>query len=268
MEFDIEKKEAQNKEKYAEKHIQLAYKFSGKLVKEFGPFIKGIMIFGSTARGSKDADDIDILAIVDDISIVISKEVAEAYRIITEKLIVETTNKLHVTTLKFTTFWEYIRAGDPVGINILREGYPILDTGFITPLQALLVQGRIRPSPESVWNYFSRSPKTLNNAQWHILQGILDLYWAVIDSSHAALMKIGEVPPSPRYASNMLDEKLVKTGHLKPKHVKTMKKFYYLMKKITHKELQVLPGRHFDKLYLEAEEFVKDIRKFLEKKLV
>ena len=32
----------------------------------------------------------------------------------------------------YTTFWEYIRAGDPVGVNILRDGVPILDCHYGT----------------------------------------------------------------------------------------------------------------------------------------
>ena len=57
MEFDIKKQDSPNKENYAQRHIELAYVFSGKLAKEFGPFLKGIMIFGSSARRDKDADD-------------------------------------------------------------------------------------------------------------------------------------------------------------------------------------------------------------------
>ena len=68
---------------------------------------------------------------------------------------IESSEKLHITTLKFTSFWEYIRAGDPVGVNILREGMALIDSGFFEPMQQLLIQGKMRPSPEAVWVYFS-----------------------------------------------------------------------------------------------------------------
>ncbi|MFO8241301.1 MAG: hypothetical protein R6T90_09945, partial [Dissulfuribacterales bacterium] len=61
----------------------------------------------------------------------------EAYRVIVEKIISKTSERLHITTLKFTNFWEYIRGGDPVGLNMLRGGIPLIDSGFFEPMQQL-----------------------------------------------------------------------------------------------------------------------------------
>ena len=168
MEFDEKKPE--EKERYAKDVIDLAYKFSGQLMKEFGTFVKAISIFGSAARGKKTVHDIDILVVVDDTTIVISAEIAEAYRVIVEKTIADISTRLHVTTLRLTTFWEYLRAGDPIGMNIVRDLYIIMDSGFFRPIQALLVQGRLRPSPEAVWNYFSRANRSLTNSRWNLLR--------------------------------------------------------------------------------------------------
>lgn len=265
MEFKVPKQGPQNLEKYSDENKDLAYAFSKKLIKETKGFVKAIVLFGSTARKRQKSNDIDILVVIDDVSLVLTKELVHGYRIILQKIIGEVSEKLHVTTLRYSSFWEYIRAGDPVGVNILRDGIPILDTGFFSPLQRLLYSGRIRPSAEAIWTYYSRAPTTIQNAKWHILQGAIDLYWAIIDSSHAALMRLGEVPPSPEHVPELLQEKLVKAGLLDKKYPGICREFYHLMKNITHRELTAMNGEQFDHYAKIAEEYIQAMRKIVEK---
>jgi len=268
MKIEIGRKHNPNLEKYPKDDLDTAYKFAEEIEKELGGFIKAIVIFGSTARGIKKAKegDIDILVVIDDLSINLTPDVVEAYRIIVKKSIVKISTRLHIISLRFTSFWEYIRAGDPIGINILRDGVAIVDTGFFDPLQALLKRGRIRPTQESIWTYFVRAPNTLHNSKWHIIQATLDLYWAVIDSAHAALMKLGEIPPTPEHVSDLLEEKMVKKGLLEHKYSTIMKNFYKLMKMVTYREIKEIKGDEFDRYYKEADDFVQRIRKFIEEK--
>lgn len=264
MYFKIEEHENPNIKNYPKKEFDTAYEFAEKMYKEFGKFIKCVAIFGSTVKKKTAKSDIDILVIVDDLMIRMDQEVVEAYRVITEKAVRETSDKLHITSLKFTSFWEYVRAGDPVAVNILRDGVAMIDTGFFDPLQALLRQGRIRPSPESIWTYFSRSPATLHNATWHVMQGSLDLYWAVIDSAHAVLMKMGEVPPSPDHVADLLDEKLVKRNLLDKRYVSIYREFYKLSKMVIHREIKDIKGEEFDRYHKNAQDFVETMRELLE----
>jgi uncharacterized protein (UPF0332 family) len=267
VEFEIKRRKKQIEESYPKEVIDTAFEFSKRVYKEFSKFIKIMALFGSTARKKHGATgDIDILIVIDDISVVIDKEFIEAYRIIIEKIAGEVNpRKLHITTLKFTSFWEYIRAGDPVAINILRDGVPIIDTGVFEPLQILLHQGRIRPSLESMWAYFSKAPLTLYNSKWHIKQAVLDLYWAVIDASHAALMKMNEVPPSPSHAADMLEEKLVARGLLEKRYADTMRQFYNLSRIILHGQSVEITGAQFDEYFKQAKAFVDEMQKFIEK---
>ncbi|MBN1792089.1 nucleotidyltransferase domain-containing protein [Candidatus Woesearchaeota archaeon] len=266
MEFDIHHRKRQVADSYSRDVMDIAYSFSKKVYKEFAKFIKVIALFGSTARkkhGTKG--DIDILVIVDDVSVVVDQEFAEAYRLIMRKIVAEVEpRKLHITTLKFTSFWEYVRSGDPVAVNILRDGVPIIDSGLFEPLQILLYQGRIRPTPESTWSYFNKAPITLNNAKWHVRQGVLDLYWAVIDSAHAALMRMNEVPPSPDHVADMLEEKLVVKGLLDKKYAQTARKFYALSRSILHGQVNDVKGEQFDEYWKEASEFVDEMKKIVE----
>ena len=181
-----------------------------------------------------------------------------------QKCIVQTSTKLHVTTMRFTAFWEYMRNGDPVAINLLRDGVALIDSGFFDPMQMLLKKGRIRPTQESIWTYYSRAPATLQGSKWHLMTAVLDLYWVVIDAAHAALMKIGEIPPTPEHVAELMEQKLVKKKFIEQKYVTIMRNFYKLMKLVTHREIQEIKGEEFDKYYAHAEEFVQRMRKFIE----
>jgi len=266
MEFRIEKEINPNIHSYAKEDLDIAYDFAKSAYKEFGDFVKAIILFGSSARHEQHkGGDIDILIVINDLSIRVSEELVEAYRIITEKIVLKTSKKIHVTTLKMTAFWEYIKNGDPIGINMLRDGVALIDTGFFDPLQALLRQGRIRPTPESIYSYFDKAPATLYNSRWHVLQGTLDLYWAVIDAAHAALMKLDVVPPTPSHIADLMDEKMVKRRIIDKKYADTMRKFFNLSKMIMRREIKEVSGQEFDSYLAEATEFVEAMRKIVEK---
>lgn len=253
---------------YPKKEYDLATQFAKELYKEFGDFIRGIILFGSITKGKKKVNDIDILVILDDVKVQMSKELTTTYRVIAEKTIAKVDpKKLHVQSMTFTSFWEYVRAGDPVAINILRHGLALIDTGFFDPLQTLLDEGRIRPSKESVYTYFYLAPSSLHKATQHLLTAGVDLYWACINASHSALMAMGEVPPSPDHVYEMLIDKMVKPKLITEKDAFTMKKMYDLFKDISHRKKEELKGFEYDKLRKEAEAYVKKMEKFVEKKM-
>ena len=265
MKFDIPKKEHPNLERYYKEDIDTAYKFANEIYKELGSLIRAVVIFGSTARRTKQpGGDIDILIIIDDLMISMSPDVVEAYRLIVQKAIVKISTNLHITTMRFTSFWEYMRNGDPVAINLLRDGVALIDSGFFDPMQALLKRGRIRPTQESIWTYYARAPNTLHNSKWHLLQAVIDLYWAVIDAAHAALMKIGEILPTPEHVADLMEQKLVKKKLLEHKYVTIMRNFYSLMKMVTHREIVEIKGEEFERYYKIAEDFVHRMRRLIE----
>jgi len=267
MKFSIEKKVNPNIERYSKDDLDLAYEFAKELHKEVGTFIKAVVIFGSAARKTETkGSDVDLLVVIDDLSVNLNQELVEAYRIILQRIIVKVSTRLHITSLRFTSFWDYTRNGDPIGINILRDGVAIIDSGFFEPLQVLLRSGRIRPTPESIWTYFMKAPNTLHNSKWHIMQAVVDLYWAVIDSAHAALMKLGEIPPSPNHVADLMDEKMVRKGLVSHKYVVIMRNFYRLSKMIAHRQIAEIKGEEFDKYFKDAEIFVTKMREFIDTK--
>lgn len=267
MDFPIESRRNEILNSYNKHDLDIVYSFSKEIVAEAKDFIKGIIVFGSAVKNSthNKNSDIDVLLVIDDVKIIITPEIMQTFKIILGNIIQKVSAKLHITTLKFSTFWEYVRVGDPVAVNILRDGVGIVDYGFFEPLQLLLYQGRIRPSYESVWTYFNRAPKTLANSKWHILQATLDLYWAVIDSAHSVLMRLGNIPPSPEHVADMFSEHVVKTHHMDKTSVNTIRHFYQLAKMIQHGELREIKGDEFDVYYLEANDFVERCHAFINK---
>jgi predicted nucleotidyltransferase/uncharacterized protein (UPF0332 family) len=265
MEFNIQKRGVSDTSKFEKEVIQLAREFSKRLYKEFGGFLKAVVLFGSQARKQKGRD-IDMLVVVDDVSMVLGEEVVQAYRIIVEKAIARVSTRLHVTTLRLSSFWEYVRSADPIAINMLRDGVALIDTGFWDPVKFLLYQGRIRPTNESIWAYFMKAPNALHSSKGNIARAFLDLYWAVVDSAHAALMAVGEIPPTPEHVPTLLKEKLVKKKLVPASAPIVSKEFYTLMKRIEHREVKTISGKQYDVFLKKAEQFVEQMHKVVKDK--
>jgi len=268
MKFKVQSKGNENYNRYPTEDLKIAQHFANRLKKEMDNFILGVALFGSSARKqTSEKSDIDVLVITDDTTIIITEPLIEGYRLVVEELVRDVSLKLHITSMTFTAFWEHVKAADPVVINILRDGISLLDAGFFLPLQMLLKQGRIRPTEESIWRYYGRAPRTMLNSKWHLLQATLDLYWAVIDSAHAALMSKNEVPPTPDHVSEMLDKVFVRPKLLEKSYVDTMQKFFRLSKMITHREVKDIKGAEYDRYRLEADAFIRRMKKLVEKNI-
>ncbi len=268
MHFKVHRLRHPNLGKAQSGEYSLAKRFADTLHKELGDFLKAVILFGSASRGEihtnpADKHDIDVLCILNDLTIILSPEVIEAYRVIAERTAQNSSRRLHITTLRLSTFWDYCRNADPVIINMLRDGIPLHDVGIFEPMQQLLFQGRIRPTKESVWNYYARAPVTLHNADWHVTQAGLDLYWAVVDAAHAALMHVGETPPSPEHVAGMLRKRFVQHKQLDAAHADTMDLFYKLQKDIVHRRLQYVTGKDYEHLRGKAHDFVRAMRALL-----
>ncbi|MCB1084396.1 MAG: hypothetical protein KDK61_08805, partial [Simkania sp.] len=221
--------------------------------------------------GKKEGSDVDILIILNDLQIVLSKDVVSGLRVLIENVAARISNQFHLTTMHLSEFWDYARQGDPIIVNILREGMPVYDEGFFLPMQTLLDEGKIRPTKEAVWAYYLRAPKTIKSAQTHLLSAIVDCYWAVIDSAHAALMHIDVIPGAPHLVADLLEEHFADKGLLPKNYVRTLRKFYKLAKDVGHHQLTKITGKEIDDLLLEANEFVERMKHLIstdKKKLV
>lgn len=261
MKSKIEKRDIPLLANYPKEDYDTARTFASKVYKEFGTFIRSVVIFGGQSGAKDSKSDIDILIIIDNVSFFLTAPIIETYRIVVADLARETSKRLHITTLRFTSFWEYMRAADPIGVNILRTGIALVDTGFFYPMQIMLYEGRIRPSPEAVNAYAARSASVVFNSKMKIMQAVMDLYWGVIDSAHAALMKQHEIPPAPKDIHEHIERKLVKTGLVNKRCPQIIREFYLLSRKILHRDIKEMSGKDWDHLKDKAEFFVNEMKK-------
>lgn len=262
----MKEREPHAKSQYTDRDMQIALSFAKNIYKEMRQMIKAVVIFGSTARKeTTEHSDVDVLVVIDDVRIVLTPELMEAYSIIINKQINAVSKRLHVITLRLTSFWEYVHVGDPVAINILRDGFALIDTGFIEPLQHLLYLGKMRPTQESITNYWQKAPMSLRSAEFKLLEACVDLYWSCVDAAHAALMSRGHIPPSPAHIPELMEKEFVAKADIDKRYAEEMAFFYQLMKQITHREKTIVYGKEFDQYRDRAVKFIKEMERFVKK---
>ena len=252
------------KKKKLSKDYDIAYDFSVKTYKLFKEAIKSIVFFGSSAKGeSVKGSVIDIVIILDDCSIAWDQELIAWYRQELRNLIEKQPyhKKLHINTVTLSTFWEEVRAGDPATINVIRYGQTLIDFGgFFDPLKVLLAKGKIRPTPEAIFAVLRRSPLHISRAKFNIIGSIENLYWAMVDSAHGALMAMGEIPPSPEHIGKMLDRIFVQNKKLDKKYIQWYTNMYDLAHDVAHGNVKHLEGKDIDIHMSRTIKFEKTMR--------
>jgi len=244
----------------SDRDYKIAYDFAAKAYKKFGPVVLSVVLFGSAAKGApKPESDIDIILIVDNVSMVWDEEVVSWYREELFKIIKADSNRdlLHINTVTLSAFWDNIRAGDPAIINMLRYGIALVDLGFFEPMKYLLLQGRVRPTAEAVYTVLARVPWHILRARVKTLSAIEDMHWAMVDSAHAALMVRNQTPPSPEHIPDMLIEVFVKHKKLEKHLVEWYNELYELAHAVKNNKIQRIPGEDFEKWFKRTNDFTR-----------
>jgi len=248
---------------------EIALDFATKVYKKFDSMIKSVVLFGSSAKKvSTPTSDIDIIIIIDDVSIAWDQELVAWYREELGKLIKSNPYKksLHINTVKLSTWWQDLLRGDPIVVNILRYGDPIIDFGgFFTPLQVLLKEGKIKSTPESIYTLLQRAPTHMSRTKLALLSAIDGLYWAMVDSAHAALIAANIIPPSPEHIPEILEENFVKTKKLKQKYVDDYAGLHEVAKEIIHGRKVKIEGKIIDDWIGRTDEFVGVMAQLVDK---
>jgi len=241
----------------------VAYDYAAKVYQKFREVIKSIILFGSTAKEvQKEKSDIDIIILVDDVLIKWDQELIAWYREELGKLTssLKYPKRLHVNTVTLSTFWNEILVGEPVVINVIRYGVPLIDFGgFFEPLKVLLARGRIKPSPEAIYNALRRAPIHISRSKSYLVGAIDALYWAMVDSAHAALMSAKQVPPSPEHIGAMLNHIFVKKGMLNSKYIDWYNEIYALAHHISHGEITKVSGKFIEMYQERTDKFIGEM---------
>jgi len=253
------------------KETDIAMDFAVKAYKKFDKIIKSIILFGSTTKQTSVAgSDIDIILVIDDVSIKWDQELIAWYRTELDKILRGSPyqKSLHINTIKLSTWWEDLMKGDPVVLNIIRYGEAMIDmAGFFTPLKFLLLNGKIKSTPEAIYSCLQRAPMHISRSKAAELNSIEGLYWAMVDSAHAALIAKNISPPSPEHIPISLKETFVNDGKLKMKYVVWYRDLLVLHKDITHGKIKDLKGVEIDEWQERTEDFL-DVMANLVKEIV
>ncbi len=240
---------------------EIAMDFATKAYEKFNKIIKSIVLFGSSVKQTSVAgSDIDIILIIDDVAIIWDQELIAWYREELDKLLRQNPYQkdLHINTIKLSTWWEDLMKGDPVVINVLRYGEAMIDFGgFFEPLKFLLLNGKIKSTPEAIYNCLQRAPTHFLRSRVAELNAIEGLYWAMVDSSHAALISANIPPASPEHIPADLKDVFVDKGKLKMKYVIWYRDLLILHKKIVHGETTDLKGVEIDDWQEKTKEFMR-----------
>lgn len=251
----------------------IAIDFAQKVHQKFDRLIKASILFGSQAKETADASsDIDIVLVIDDAAIKWDLELISWYREELGKIISkhagQTNRDFHINTIKLTTWWLDLMHGDPVILNILRYGEALIDSGgFFNPIKMLLIDGKIRSTPEAAYAALQRSPMHLARSRMAEMGAIEGVYWAMIDSAQAALITAGKIPPSPENVPIMLREEFVEKGMLKEQAINALRDLYKIHKGIEHGEISDVKGVEIDMWQETAEKFVSDMTSIISKLL-
>ncbi len=266
----VKKVSIKNKSKATEKNLpslqlkketDIAMDFATKVYQKFNKTVKSIVLFGSATKQAQSAgSDIDIMILIDDVSIKWDQELITWYREELNKILKANPyeKNLHINTIKLSTWWEDLLRGDPVIINMIRSGEAMIDFGgFFEPLKYLLAKGKIKSTPEAIYSCLQRAPVHIARSRASELGSIEGLFWAMVDSAHAALIAADISPSSPEHVPVDLKEVFVNTGKLKMKYVIWYRDLLILHKKIVHGEISDLKGVVIDEWQERTEEFLK-----------
>ncbi|MFW5704393.1 MAG: nucleotidyltransferase domain-containing protein [Nanoarchaeota archaeon] len=267
MDFEQKKRQFGNEKNYHLENLRIARNFSKEIITEMKDLVRSIVLFGSNSKNTQNKNsDVDIMVVLDNVSVFVSPELREAYHVIVGNLTNKISNKLHILTMNLSDLWDMARKGDPVLINILRFGVPLFDRDLVEPLQYLLEIGKIKPTRESMYNYISRSKVLLDETKNHLENAVLDLYYSVVDIVHSVLIMEKITPPSPK------DMPAIYSKAFKGKKIENLSKeiefFYDLAKKIEYRNLDVkIDGKLFDGAKKKAEKIVSEIDSYIREEI-
>ncbi|MFH1452328.1 MAG: nucleotidyltransferase domain-containing protein [archaeon] len=248
---------------------EIALDFALKAYNEFDQMIKSVVLFGSSAKRVSTPDsDIDIIIIIDDVSVQWDSELIAWYREELGKLVLRNPYRksLHINSVKLSTWWADLMRGDPVVINVLRYGDALVDFGgFFNPLRILLKDGKIKSTPESIYTLLQRAPGHMARARQAMLAVVDGLYWTMVDSAHAALIAAGITPASPEDIPDVLKETFVKRKMLHKKYVYYYEEVHSVAKEIIHGKLNSVKGKELDEMFENADSFLGEMAKLVDK---
>ncbi len=246
--------------------LGLAKRLSERLRQRYGALVKAIVLSQPQHIGYHHADPdapLGITVILDDVSKELTKEKIDEYVSAGQIIISQISSRLKIKSVRLSQFYEGVQSLKSESIELLRNSVVLHDKGFVTPMQLLLHEGRIKPTYEAMGVYFARTQLTMRNSKDHVLAACVDLYWAIIDAAHAILMQHGVLPPSPREVAQLIRNTIVPKGTLADADCRVIEEMVDLYKAIMHKQITSIDGHAYDVYQKKVQAVVSRIKQRL-----
>ncbi len=272
--YDVLELIATSQPVYDPRDVVSAFKISEvhkrMVLSKFEKYIVSYSAAGSLFRGEK-SNDIDVYIVIDDTDVkrMSRIELKDKLRSIIYGMgheasqITGVQKQFHIQTYILTDFWEGLKEANPVYYTLLRDGVPLFDRGLFMPWKQLLQMGRVKPSKEAIDLFMSSGEQTVFRVKERLKDVVsIDLYYATLNPSQAALMLYGIPPPTPKETIQFMDEIFVKKEKLlESKYVDMLARIRKYFKDIEHGKIKEITGKELDGLLKDTDEYLKRIQK-------
>ena len=243
--------------------MRLIKKFANASREKFGKYIKAVVIFGSYARGDFTfGSDTDVLVLIDDteserpVDEDLKQKLHEKMQGLANQLAGDP-ESIHIQLHILTEFWDYLRSGDALFFNYLRNGLAVYDAGFFKPAKRLLLSGNIKPSKEAIFKSIDGAKSYIDKIASYMEWAVERLYRAVTWSANGYLMAAGMPPAEVPELVPVFRKYFVEKGKIDKAHADTLEEIIKLQKDIEHAELKGITPKKVAELKTKADAFVK-----------
>jgi predicted nucleotidyltransferase len=250
--------------------IKFGFVHKDLIKRQFDKYLMSYVLFGSVAKlQPREDSDIDYAVIIDDTDLreMSSYQAREQltqifYSLIPEaKRITGVEDEIHLQVYMLTDLWENIKEAHPVIVNFIRDTVVLYDNGVIIPWKRLLERGKIKPTAESIDNYF-RAGEELDQQIFAKLRNLImeDFFWASTLAAQAVIMALGYLPPYPKILPEFAKKIKEKEGFFNEEDIKYLEKIVKLRKDLEHGYKKEITGKELDELKEEFNNFFKRMK--------
>jgi predicted nucleotidyltransferase len=252
-------------QKSAERRMEKAEEFADKLVDKLGDKVKCVAVYGSVPKGEHTHEsDIDTFVVLDDTKLEkdVPKEAKDKIRKKVTNLANETDDRITIQYFSFLTdFWDSIRKGEPLVIQVLRVGEPVYDVGVFMPAKRMLERGKIKSSDEAVKKRLKLAAAGYKKAEKQVRSSIPHkLEQAVANAGQAPIMLTGRQPPGKEDVGDVLEEMFVENDQLEQKYVDIALEIDEFADK-GEKHPEDVTAEELDAMMEKADEFIRRMHK-------
>ncbi len=252
-------------QKSAERRMEKAEEFADKLTEKLGEKVKCVAVYGSVPKGEHTHEsDIDTFVVLDDTKLEkdVPPEAKDKIRQKVTDLAKETDDRITIQYFSFLTdFWDSIRKGEPLVIQVLRVGEPVYDVGIFLPAKRMLERGKINSSEEAVKKRLKLAAAGYKKAEQNMKSSIPHkLEQAVANAGQAPIMLTGRAPPGKEDVADVLEEMFVENDMLEAEFVEIARDIDEFSDK-GEKHPEEVTGAELDDHLEKTDDFIRRMHK-------